>query len=63
MNNQQPATPLMTVKTTARRLELSEQRVRQLANEGRLAHMRTDTGVRLFAADDVQRFADSRPRR
>ena len=53
----------MTVKTTAQRLELSEQRVRQLADAGRLAHMRTDTGVRLFAADDVQRFADSRPRR
>ena len=50
----------MTVKGCARRLDLSEQRVRQLADAGLLAHLRTDSGVRLFTPDEVQRFAETR---
>jgi DNA-binding transcriptional MerR regulator len=51
------ATRLLTVSTAARRLVLSESSVRRLSNIGRLPSQRTESGVRLFASDDVDRMA------
>jgi DNA-binding transcriptional MerR regulator len=55
-------TPL-TVGPVARRLQISEDRVRQLANDGALRCARTSTGIRLFDAVDVERFAAERQER
>jgi hypothetical protein len=45
---------------TARALELSEFRVRQLADRGKLRAIRTADGKRLFDPGDVQRFIAER---
>jgi excisionase family DNA binding protein len=47
----------LTVGTVARRLQLSEDRIRQLANVGALPSTRTSTGIRLFEEADVEAFA------
>jgi excisionase family DNA binding protein len=44
---------------TARRLDLSLSRVRQLTDEGRLSYVRTPLG-KLIAASDVDRLAAER---
>jgi DNA-binding transcriptional MerR regulator len=51
---------IVTVGPTARRLELSEARVRQLADAGVLPSRRSETGVRIFRVEDVERFARTR---
>ena len=56
MNDSAP----LTVTSVARRLNLSEDRVRQLANSGALRSIRTETGTRIFSATDVEAFAKER---
>jgi hypothetical protein len=56
------APPLGTSRT-ARELELSESRVRQLAVAGRLRASRTDSGQYLFDPADVASFRIQRPPR
>lgn len=46
---------LLKPQSVARRLGVSAARVRQLDDE--LKPMRTEDGSRLYAADDVERFA------
>ena len=50
----------LTVSETAQRLNLSPDRVRQLANEARLPCERTERGVRLFSVETVARVAAER---
>jgi len=57
METQSP--PLLT-RSVAKRLDLSEDRVRQLANSGALPSTRTETGVRLFSAEAVEQFIERR---
>jgi hypothetical protein len=54
------ADSVITVGPTARRLFLSEARVRQLADAGVLPSRRSETGVRIFRVEDVERFAQAR---
>jgi excisionase family DNA binding protein len=49
----------LTPAQTARRLDLSRERVIQLSNEGRLPAIRTPLG-RLFPVDAVERLAAER---
>lgn len=51
---------LLRIGTAARILGLSTERVRQLAQEGRLREMRTVDGCRLFSEEDVERLAAER---
>lgn len=52
---------LLTTLEVAQRLGLSEDRVRQLADRGRLRAVRVGkTGIRLFSPDDVDRVARER---
>lgn len=46
---------LLLVGTVARRLDVSDDRVRQLERTGVLRAIRTSTGVRLFDPADVER--------
>lgn len=52
----------VTVSQAARRLNLSAQRVRQLADAGRLPVERGPYGVRLFDCEAVERLAEERTR-
>ena len=45
---------------TARLLGLSTSRVRQLAEQGKIATLRTPGGVRLFAREDVETLRNLR---
>jgi excisionase family DNA binding protein len=51
----------ITTKAVARRLNLSVERVRQLANAGQLPCTKTELG-RLFDPDEVEAFAQARVR-
>jgi len=48
---------LRTTGDVARQLRLSPDRIRQLEREGKLSAQKTLSGVRLFKASDVDRFA------
>jgi DNA-binding transcriptional MerR regulator len=50
----------LTTAAVARELGVSEARVRQLANAGRLPTRRTVAGHRLYSQDDVARFRSER---
>jgi DNA-binding transcriptional MerR regulator len=50
----------ITTGPAARRLKLSSERVRQLESEGVLASTRTENGIRLFLASDVEKLAMAR---
>ena len=52
--------PKIMTGGTARRLSLSEGRVRQLEAEGKLRAERTLSGVRLFDVDEVDALAAQR---
>ncbi len=54
--------PIMTTEV-ARRLGLSEDRVRQLADAGKIPMTRTASGTRLFDPAEVQRVRDARAQR
>jgi excisionase family DNA binding protein len=54
------STDFMQTTAVARRLWLSTERVRQLANEGALRAIRTTGGARLFRSTDVEDFARRR---
>jgi DNA-binding transcriptional MerR regulator len=54
------ATPPLTVGTVARRLSISEDRVRQLSDIGALPSTRTSTVIRLFDVADIERFPAER---
>jgi excisionase family DNA binding protein len=56
------AGPLLSCSEVARQLQISESRVRQLADAGAIPAVRTRLG-RLYAADDVARFAQQRQSR
>jgi len=51
---------LLTVGDAARLLDLTPRYVQDLANQGRLAVMRTASGLRLFTRADVERLAVER---
>ncbi len=48
------ASPYMTVTEAARRLGMSDQQVRRLADTGRLAHVRTVGGLRLIEVGAIR---------
>lgn len=48
---------LLTTGGTAKRLDLSTDRIRQLEREGKLPAHKTQNGQRLFRACDVDRYA------
>jgi excisionase family DNA binding protein len=48
---------ILTTGDSARRLNLSADRVRQLEREGKLPALKTRSGQRLFKASDVDRLA------
>ena len=50
---------LLSISEAARRLELSAQRVRALADEGRIHYVMSPLG-RLFDPDEVERFRRTR---
>jgi len=50
----------LTTKDVARRLDLSEDRVRELERSGQLPATRTRSGLRLWTTEDVERFAEER---
>jgi DNA-binding transcriptional MerR regulator len=54
---------LLTVGWVARRLHLSEDRIRQLAKTGALPCRRAENGTRIFDEAEVQRFAEQRAQR
>jgi hypothetical protein len=54
------AKKLITTGAAARRLECSPERVRQLEGEGAILATRTESGMRLFALDDVMKLARAR---
>jgi hypothetical protein len=55
---------LLEISRSARIVDLSESRLRQLDNEGVLpAALRTANGVRLWRRRDVERFAQERARK
>jgi DNA-binding transcriptional MerR regulator len=54
------ATPPLTVGTVARRLSISEDRVRQLSDIGALPSTRTSMVIRLFDVADIERFPAER---
>lgn len=47
---------ILTVCAVARELSVVPQRVRQLADEGKIPVQRTASGLRLFRASDVERL-------
>lgn len=51
---------LLSTSDAANELELSSDRVRQLAKNGRLPAMRTRSGVYVFVAEDVAHFKEKR---
>jgi hypothetical protein len=53
---------LLTVSEAGRRFrpQLGPDRVRRLADEGKLHALRTSSGMRLFRASEVERFAAER---
>lgn len=53
---------VLTVTQAAHRLNLSAQRVRQLADAGRLPVERGPLGIRLFDSEAIERFAQERDR-
>jgi excisionase family DNA binding protein len=53
----------VTVGWVARRLGISDDRVRQLERSGALRCRRATGGLRIFAEDDVERFAREREAR
>jgi DNA-binding transcriptional MerR regulator len=57
------ATPPLTVGTVARRLSISEDRVRQLSDIGALPSTRTSMVIRLFDVADIERFPAERDQR
>jgi DNA-binding transcriptional MerR regulator len=59
--SKQPKRFLLTGQV-ARRLNRSPETVRLLERQGRLRAIKTETGVRLFDADDVEREAQRRER-
>jgi DNA-binding transcriptional MerR regulator len=59
---QQTAAPLLAADV-ARILGLTPSTVRLLANQGKLRHTRTPSGVRLFDPADVEQLRVSRARR
>jgi len=54
---------LLTTSAAARRLEISESGVRLLEDRGELKAIRDSSGRRLFNADELEKFAEKRPRR
>jgi predicted site-specific integrase-resolvase len=46
-----------TTSGVARRIRKSEATVRRYASDGRLASVITDGGLRVYPADEVERFA------
>jgi excisionase family DNA binding protein len=57
------ASVLLTTVDAARKLKLSTERVRQLADAGLLRSTRTLRGQRLYASEDVERLARERAAR
>ncbi len=53
---------LLPVSRAARHLNLSEQRIRELADSGALPHTRDALNRRLFTPEAVQQFAAARKR-
>lgn len=51
---------LLSTSDAANELELSSDRVRQLAKNGRLPAMRTRSGTYVFVAEDVAHFKERR---
>ena len=54
---------MLTVSETARELGLSAETVREWADRGKLAAIRTAGGMRLFRREDVEREQVHRPQR
>ncbi len=54
--------PLLTTSDAAQRLGLTPDAVRQMERRGRLPATRTEGGVRLFRARDVEKLARERER-
>jgi DNA-binding transcriptional MerR regulator len=54
---------LMQTGAVARLLGISGERVRQLEDSGRLSSIRTDTGLRLYLVEDVERLYKERTKR
>lgn len=52
--------PILTVSEAARRLGLCGQRVRELADEGRLPVIRTYSGLRLFRLSHIEALRRAR---
>ena len=51
------ASPYTTVMEAARKLGLSNHQVRRMVDRGEIVHVRTESGVRLLDAKDVERLA------
>lgn len=56
------ASTLLGVTDAAHRLNCSAQRVRQLADEGKLPAEKTQRGQRIFKAEDVEALRSQRER-
>lgn len=50
------AMDLVTVAAAARELQVSEATIRNRADAGRLPHIRTSSGVRLFRRDELTKL-------
>ncbi len=57
-----PAAPRLTTGTAARALRVSREGVRYFVRAGQLPCEQTQSGLRLFQADDVRRLAEARAR-
>ncbi len=50
----------MTTSSVARLLGISEASVRTLERDGRLPAVRTESGLRIFSREAVEKFAEAR---
>jgi len=57
MNHEVDMNKLLTTGDTAKRINRSPDRVRQLERTGKLLAQKTQSGMRLFKASDVDRLA------
>lgn len=57
------ATSFITIGTVAKRLGVSTSAVRLYEKAGRVAPIRTETGLRLFTEDQVERLRKEREER
>ncbi len=60
MDNRQTQAPPLQTRDVAKLLDVSSERVRQLARAGRLSPTRTQSGTRLYTRADVEQYIKSR---